>query len=469
MREKHMSQEPLHPLPVFPDLRGARVLVVGLGISGASAARFLAGKGARVTVSDRRPEAELDPRVCADLHARDVTLETGEHREETFFEAEVIVVSPGVPHDRGPVGRARDRGIRVIGELELASRYCTTPILAVTGTNGKSTVTTHLGELLEAAGYRVFTGGNLGTPFIGHVDNGAPVDLVVLEVSSFQLDTIEGFRPLVSVILNITPDHLDRYPSLEAYATSKLRITGNQGPEDFVILNDEDPRLQSLSLPGGPRPLRYGSAPEPWRHAFYEGETLRAGLDLQERIFLSAEAFPLKGRHNRENLLALALAGLAVGIAAPVLQRCIAGFKPLPHRMEAVGSHRGVHFVDDSKATNLDAAIKAIEAFDQPILLVAGGRHKGADYGPLVAASRGRVKAGVFLGEARGLLAEACGDIVPHVLVEDMEEAVRACVAMAAPGDVVLLAPACSSFDMFSDYAHRGRAFQEAVRRLGDA
>jgi UDP-N-acetylmuramoylalanine--D-glutamate ligase len=291
-------------------------------------------------------------------------------------------------------------------------------------------------------------------------------DYLVLEVSSFQLDSINTFSPYIAIILNISPDHLDRYPDYEAYVQSKLRLYENQGHGQYLILNHDDQRLSSVSPSSGVSLLWYGLEKREGLHAFLDGGRINASVNGSTIQNFSLDAFSLPGAHNRENLLGAVLAGMALEIDAAMIQKTIDQFKGLPHRVERVGTLNGVLFYNDSKATNVDAAVRAITSFDRPLILIAGGRHKGADYTPLVTACRGRVKGAVFLGEAKGLLAEAFRDEIPFSLAEKMEEAVFRAFSMAGNGDVVLLAPACSSFDMFADYSHRGRVFRAAIEDL---
>ena len=444
----------------------SKVLVVGLGVSGFWTALWLAEQGAEVTVSEMKSEVDLDPGIHTQIAKLGVGLETGGHRRETFLNAEMIIISPGVPHDMELLVAASKRGIPVIGEMELASRLIDIPIIAVTGTNGKSTVTALLGFMLERAGSKVFVGGNIGTPLMAYATGEDRADYAVLEVSSFQLDTIQAFTPFVSVILNISPDHLDRYPDYESYVRSKLRILKNQGPGSFCILNDDDQRLSSVKPCSGVSVLRYGLQKKEGRQAVIEDNMIKVSLDGLTQTSLSFESFCLPGRHNLENLLGAVLTGFALGIETPVIEKSIAEFKGLPHRLEQVAERDGVIFYNDSKATNVDSAVRALSSFDQPLILIAGGRHKGADYAPLVRAARVRVKRAIFLGEARELLARSFEGVLPFSMAEDMEEAVSIGLSWAQRGDVVLLAPACSSFDMFSDYSHRGRVFRIAVERL---
>lgn len=417
-------------------------------------------------VTERKRESELDPDILRELLELGVILEVGGHKKETFLNVDTIILSPGVPHDMALIKSASERKIPVVGELELASRFIDTPIIAVTGTNGKTTVTTFLGRMLENAGFNVFVGGNIGTPLIAYAAGEQKADYLVLEVSSFQLDTIHTFSPYISIILNISPDHLDRYPDYEAYIRSKLRLYENQNDGQYLILNHDDQRLSSVSPSSGVSLLFYGSEKGEGLHAFLEGGRISASLNGSTRQDFSLDAFALPGSHNQENLLGAVLAGMVLGIDAAMIQKTINQFKGLPHRLEYVGEVNGVLFYNDSKATNVDAAVRAVISFDRSLILIAGGRHKGADYAPLITAGRGRVKGAVFLGEAKGLLAESFGDEIPFSLAENMEEAVFRAFSMARKGDAVLLAPACSSFDMFSDYPHRGRVFREAVEGL---
>ena len=447
---------------------GKKALVVGLGISGLWTARWLAAQGALVVVSEIRPETDFEPGIRNELKKIGATLETGAHKEKTFLETEMIIVSPGVPHDMEPLGAAVRKGIPVIGELELASRMIDVPMIGVTGTNGKSTVTSLVGSMIKNAGFEVFVGGNIGTPLIAYVAGEKKVDYVVVEVSSFQLDTIDTFSPLISVILNISPDHLDRYPDYKTYVESKLKIFSNQGPEQYAILNDDDKILSSVEISSEVSLLRFGIVKKANRQAFMEHGEMKVCLEGAEPKLFSTEFFSLPGDFNLENLLAAVLCGVTIGIDSSAVQKTVNEFKGLPNRLEWVAEINGVIFYNDSKATNVDAAVRAVRSFDRPLILVAGGRHKGADYSPLVSAARGRVKKAVFLGESRDLLASSFEGVIPFFIAKDMDEAVSISYSIAEKGDAVLLAPACSSFDMFSDYSERGRVYKAAVERLID-
>ena len=443
-----------------------KITVVGLGISGLWTARALAGKGLDIKVSDASPEAALDPDLCNEIRGLGIHLETGGHSTGAFCDADLIIISPGVPHDMALLRAAREKGVHVMGELELAGRMISTPIIAVTGTNGKTTVTSAMGRILKDAGLDVFVGGNIGTPLMAYAAGEKTADYAVVEVSSFQLDTIETFCPLVSIILNISPDHLDRYAGYEDYVQSKLRIFRNQGPGQHIILNDDDHRLAAIRPHAGPAVHRYGLEKKEDRHAYIENKEIQTLLKPSTRDRFQYTSYRLPGRHNLENLLAIVLGARILDVDPSVVQKGINTLKGLPHRMEYARELNGITFYNDSKATNVDAAVKAVASFDRPVILIAGGRHKGADYTALVKAARGNVKKAVFLGEAKDLLTAAFKGILPVAEATDMEAATAIAFDCAEKGDVVLLAPACSSFDMFSDYDHRGRVYQKAVKVL---
>jgi UDP-N-acetylmuramoylalanine--D-glutamate ligase len=443
-----------------------RILVVGLGKSGLSAARWLIKEGADVTIGDIRSKDDLQGELYDEALKLGARLETGRHRVETFVDQDMIIVSPGVPLEIGPLKAARDKGILIIGEMELAARLFDTPVVAVTGTNGKSTAVTLLELMIRGSGVTLFVGGNIGTPLMDYVAGDRAADYVLVEVSSFQLDTMEQFCPVISLLLNITPDHLDRYSDYEAYVQSKLKIFQNQGPGHYAILNDDDERLSRFRPKGGVTVLRYGMEEREGRNAFLDGKRMIARLAGKKKSYFDIEEFRLPGRHNLENLMGAVLAGLALGFRPDRIWDSIKDYKGLPHRIELIGSINGIDFYDDSKATNVDAAVRSVETFDKPLILIAGGRHKGGDYSPLVKAAEGRVKKAIFLGEAKYLLAGSFEGVIPFDLADSMGDAVSKAFTEAKADDVVLLAPACSSFDMFSDYGHRGRVFREEVEGL---
>jgi UDP-N-acetylmuramoylalanine--D-glutamate ligase len=452
----------------FMNVGGKHILVVGLGKSGLSAVRWLAKQGARVEVSEIRGETDLDPRFLQETRDLGVNMETGGHRRETFLRADTVVVSPGVPLDTEALRAATQKGIPVLGEMELACRIMKTPMVAITGTNGKSTVTALVGEIMSAQGLKVFVGGNLGTPLIEYAAGDQGADYAVVEVSSFQLDTMSSFHPRVAVLLNISPDHLDRYPDYRSYVQSKLSIFRNQGSGDWAVLNDGDRALHAFKPGETVAVLRYGREKRGNRQAYLKGNRITAALPGKGLHEFVLDPCTLPGEHNRENIMAAVLAGLCLGVQPAMIQQTIGTFRGLPHRLEFAGSLAEVDFYDDSKATNVDAALRSVKSFDAPIILIAGGRDKGAAYSSLVEAARGRVRKAVLMGESRFIMAGAFEGVIPYSMAQDMTDAVAQAFSSARPQDVVLLAPACSSFDMFTDYGHRGRVFKEAVERLRD-
>ncbi len=448
------------------EIPGKRALVVGLGVSGFWAAKWLRSQDALVTVTDKREEKELDSGLLRELMGLGAVLELGGHREETFMSSDLIILSPGVSHSMALLNGARRKNIPVIGELELASRAVRTPVIAITGTNGKSTVTKCVGELLKNAGLEGYVCGNIGVPLTTYVCGEMKADYVVVEVSSFQLDTSRTFSPYISVILNVSPDHLDRYQDFGDYVDSKKRIFARQGPGQYLIVNNDDERLAFISPETGVSVLRYGLEERDGQLSFLEKGRIRVKQMSGGIEDYSTAGLQIPGVHNILNFQAVILVGHLLGIAPAMIQKTLDRFRGLPHRMERVGERDGVLFYDDSKATNVEAAVGAIQSLEGPVILVAGGRHKGLDYGRLAAASVGKVKKAVFLGEARQHLGAAFHGVVPYAMAEDLDDAVGQAFSWAEAGDVLLLAPACSSFDMFSDYKQRGKAFRRAVERL---
>ncbi|RJQ66296.1 MAG: UDP-N-acetylmuramoyl-L-alanine--D-glutamate ligase [Desulfobacteraceae bacterium] len=453
------------------ELNGRRVIVVGLARSGLAVAQFLKDRNARVTVTDQAAGQCLGA-FLTEARQMDLHLELGGHRQETFAAADLIVVSPGVPHTIAPLEHARKLGIPIIGEIELASRFVRAPIVAVGGTNGKTTTTELLGRMLAAAGLRVFMGGNIGNPLIQIAGRDAELDVIVAEVSSFQLDTCDRFHPHVAVLLNITPDHLDRYASMGDYAASKGRMFANQGPEDFAVCHGGDLLVQAQCRDIKSRRLNFYPQPPPGsgsdQGAVITPEQIAIHIPgvAQGRIDLSRTA--LLGPHNRENIAAAGLAALAAGAGLAAVQQAVDQFQTLAHRLEPAGTVKGVHFVDDSKATNVDAVIRALECFERPVVLIMGGRNKGYDFAPLFNHVRARAKKLIVIGEARREILAAL-EMAPLEGVEtvnDMDQAVQRAYAAAKPGDTVLLSPACASFDMFANYAERGKVFRRSVEAL---
>ncbi len=440
-------------------------LVVGLARTGLATARFLHRRGAIVRATDSAAADRLGTAV-AELAALGIALELGGHRTESFLSAELIVVSPGVPLGIAPLAAARARGVPVIAEIELAGRFIHEPIVAVTGTNGKTTVTELIGRMLAASGRRVFVGGNIGRPLIGYVDEGAPADVVVAEISSFQLDAAETFRPAVGVLLNISDDHLDRYPGLEAYARSKMRLLENQTAEDAAVLNAGDPIIRRLATGVRSRKLLYNNPPPAAAAARLRGTRLTVTLPDRSPVEFDLASYRLPGPHNAENASAAALAALAAGATPAGVQAALSAFGGLPHRLEHLSRVNGVDFVNDSKGTNVDAVRRALECYSAPVVLIMGGLDKGGNFGLLAEAVRRRVKTLVVMGKAAATIRAALGELVPIVTATDMAGAVRAAAEQAAPGETVLLSPGCASFDQYPNYEARGEDFRRAVHSL---
>jgi UDP-N-acetylmuramoylalanine--D-glutamate ligase len=448
------------------DVKGKKVLVVGLGKSGVASALFLESRGARVTVSDSKSEDQLREEIPA-LLDRGVVVETGKHGERTFRDQELIVVSPGVPFNVPSLENARRMNIPVIGEIELAAQNTLGSIVAITGSNGKTTTTTLAGEIIASGGSKALIGGNIGTPAISFADQSSPETWVVLEVSSFQLETIETFRPKIAVILNVTPDHLDRHGSMENYTAAKARVFENQTAEDFAVLNLDDKIAASLG--GGIKPKVYWFS----RHKEVERGTFVKGGSIFFKDSQTTEIMPvaeimLKGAHNLENVLAAVSIGMLAGVAPEKIRRAVNAFKAVEHRLEFVTEIEGVQYFNDSKATNVDATIKALESFPKNIHLILGGKDKGSDYTLLNALLRERVKQVYTIGAAAQKIEQQIANTVPIVAASTLENAVRKAALAAKPGDIVLLAPACASFDQFKSYEERGRVFKEIVQTLAE-
>ncbi|HEX2501971.1 MAG TPA: UDP-N-acetylmuramoyl-L-alanine--D-glutamate ligase [Methylomirabilota bacterium] len=446
-------------------LAGRAVTVVGLARSGVAACRLLGALGARVTGTDLRASEDLPPEALA-LAGEGVRLVVGGHPPEAFEAAELVVVSPGVPVDHPTLAGSRAHGVPVLGEVELAYRTMTAEFVAITGTNGKTTTTALTGALLGESDRPVLVGGNIGRPLAAEALRFAADGWVVAEVSSFQLETTDAFRPRVAAVLNVTPDHLDRHGSLAAYADAKARIFRAQGPEDWAVLNADDPGAAQLASHVRARLLWFSR-----RQPVTEGAWIREGwvtlrLGAGDRGVCPVDEIFLRGAHNLENVLAATACAGALGVPPERLRTAIRAFRAVPHRLEWIRDRGGVAFYNDSKGTNVDATLKALAAFDEPIVLIAGGRDKGQRFDALAAAARGRVKAAVVIGEGRVTLGPALRAVTRVEEAASMGEAVRRAAALAAAGDVVLLSPACASFDLFRDYEHRGAVFTEEVRAL---
>src|SRR5579864_2206886 len=450
---------------ILMDLNGKRVLVVGLGKSGVASALFLKAHGAQVTVSDAKSGDELHNEIPV-LLDHGITVESGGHGDRTFRGQDLIVVSPGVPVDAPPLVQARALGEAVIGEIELAAQFLPGPIVAITGSNGKTTTTTLIGEIMTAAGLPALVGGNIGTPAISLAERAKAETVIVLEISSFQLETIQTFRPKVAVVLNVTPDHLDRHRTFDVYVNAKARIFENQQGTDFAVLNADDPTCATLGSRTRAQVFWFSRQKEVQRGAWVRDGNIMFRDAKGQREIMQVSEIPLKGAHNLENVLAAVCAGVLMGCAPDKIRQAVRDFKAVEHRLEFVASIRGVDYYNDSKATNVDATIKALESFPANIHLILGGKDKGSNYTVLNDLIRQRVKRIYTIGAAAAKIeSQVKGAEIVHA--ETLENAIRKAHATAQPGDVVLLAPACASFDQFKNYEHRGQVFKELVRGLG--
>jgi UDP-N-acetylmuramoylalanine--D-glutamate ligase len=436
-----------------------RVLVVGAGTSGVSCARLLAGLGRKVTITDMKPERELSPSLKT-LDGVPFTGRFGGHERQDFIDHELIVISPGIVTGHPLLEEARRNGSRVIGEIELASSFITEPIIAVTGTNGKTTTTTLLGRVFEAAFGDVFVGGNIGDPLVNYVLSGKKARYVIAEISSFQLETIDAFKPHIAILLNITEDHLDRYAAFADYVAAKMAIFTNQTADDIALLSTAIEEVERIRA----RKFFFSTAKILEEGAWLTGDMLNVRVG-GKGFACGRNLSPLVGIHNSENLLSVLLASHLCGIEQPVIEEAIRSFKGLPHRVEFVREIGGVRFYNDSKATNVDAAKRALESIDGQVILIAGGKDKGGSYASICGVKE-RIKGLVLIGEARGRIEAELG---PHVATygeEGLRQAVERALALSSKGDTVLFSPMCSSFDMFENYKTRGNAFKQIVEGL---
>jgi UDP-N-acetylmuramoylalanine--D-glutamate ligase len=419
-------------------------------------------------VSDSKPEAELRDEILL-LLEHGITVETGGHGDRTFRGQDLIVVSPGVPVDAPQLAQARHLGEPVIGEIELAAQFLAGQIVAITGANGKTTTTSLAGEIIAAGNFPTLVGGNIGTPAISFVDEAGAETWTVLEVSSFQLETIVEFHPRIAVILNITPDHLDRHKTFDNYVNAKARVCENQTADDFTILNADDATTAGLSRRTRGRLFWFSRTKEVEKGAFVSGRQIYFRDGSRERKIMAVDEVPLKGMHNLENALAAVSIGILVGCEAEQIREAVRNFKAVEHRLEFVAKVAGVDYYNDSKATNVDATIKALESFPANIHLILGGKDKGSDYTVLSELLRGRVKRVYTIGAAAAKIEAQIEGAAEIDHAETLESAVRRASEAAVAGDVILLAPACASFDQFQSYEHRGRVFKEVVHSLAMA
>ena len=448
------------------ELTNKRVLVVGLGKSGLAAAHFLKAHGARVTVSDARPITLI--KELSSLLDEGFIVEAGSHGLLPFRRQDLIVVSPGVPMATPELMTVRAVGAHIIGELELGAQFLQGEVIAITGSNGKTTTTALLGEILKASGRPTLVGGNIGRPVTAMVAESTPETWSVLEVSSFQLETVETFKPRIAMVLNITPDHLDRHGTFAAYAAAKARITERQTPADFLILNAEDAPTQGIAAKTNARIYWFSARRQIKQGAFVHGESVFfiAKEGTTPEPVMPVVEIGLAGSHNVENVLAAVCAARLAGVPAETVRKAVAAFQAVEHRLEFVRELHGVRYFNDSKATNVDATAKAVEAFPGGILLILGGKDKDSDYSVLAPLLRQRVQTVITIGSAAEKIEHQLAGVVKIERAGTMERAVALAREQADPGDVVLLAPACASFDQFENYEHRGRVFKDLARQL---
>lgn len=456
---------------MLPIKKKMRALVVGLGRSGASVTKLLAKKGVQVTVTDEKNKTDLKD-YLDQLEGIEFEAELGKHVLKTFTEQDFIVVSPGVPLDIKPLQQAAKSNIPIVSEIEVAAQFITEPIIAVTGTNGKTTTSHLVAEMIRAGGKTAFLGGNVGTPLSDYVLQKEKCDYVICEVSSFQLESCYDFKPHVAIFLNIAPDHLDRHGNFENYLAAKLRLKNKMTEEDYIITNIRDSKLMS-SLSGiSPKMLYFttdgfSKVPvhyqEQFQGAYYENAGLTLKVDRWKEHQFPLQGTLLRGLHNRENQLAALLASKLVGISNEAIQKVLIQFKPLPHRMEFVAKKNQVYFYNDSKGTNVASLMRSLESFREPVILIAGGKDKGEDYAPLAEAVSRHVKNLILVGEAKEKMNRSIGDFSETFLVGTFEEAVYVAYQKSRSGDVVLLSPGCASQDMFRNYEERGDHFKKIV------
>ncbi|HEX4946019.1 MAG TPA: UDP-N-acetylmuramoyl-L-alanine--D-glutamate ligase [Blastocatellia bacterium] len=444
------------------EIAGKKTLVVGLGKSGVAAAEFLQARGANVMGNDAQPIEKIA--VAAQLQAQGIEVVAGSHPVSLFENAALIVASPGVPLALEPFQKAKAAGVPIISEIELAARFLRGRLVGITGSNGKTTTTTLIGEVLINAGLPTQVGGNIGTPLISLVTTSRDDGFTVIELSSFQLEAVESLHLFAAVLLNITPDHLDRYASMDDYAAAKANIFRNQTSEDLAVLNADDARVAAMQTNAHKTFFSCKRALD--EGVFLRGDDVIARANGVERVLIARNELGIRGAHNLENVMATLAVGLACGAAPESMRKTIRNFKGVEHRLEFVAEIEGVKFYNDSKATNVDSTIKALEAFDNGVVVILGGKDKGGDYAPLAPLIQARCEHVILIGAAADKIGAALENTKPLHRATTMPEAVKLGKELAQAGDVVLLAPACASFDMFDNYEHRGRVFKEAVNAI---
>lgn len=446
------------------EVGGKKVLVVGLGRSGVAAAEFLAARGARVTANDAQGEEKIA--AAERLRTQGIAVIAGSHPRELFENADLIVASPGVPLTIEPFKYARAAGVPVISEVELAARFLRGRLIGITGTNGKTTTTTLIYELLRQAGLNAQVGGNIGTPLVSLVESSRGDGFTVIEISSFQLEAVEQLHLFTAVVTNVTPDHLDRYASFEEYVEAKTNIFRNQTPEDLAVLNYDDERVRRMHERTAAHVVYFSRERELDEGIFLRGDDVVSRSGASERVLIRCDEIGIRGTHNLENVMAALAVGLACGAVPDSMRQTVQDFKGVEHRLEFVAEVDGVKFYNDSKATNVDSAIKSLEAFERGVILILGGKDKGGDYAPLAPLVRERCGHVILIGAAADKIEAALRGTKPLHRAATMPDAVRLGKQLARAGDTVLLAPACASFDMFDNYEHRGRIFKQSVMML---
>ena len=474
--EKMVHATPRSSIPKLPKLRGQAVTVLGLARSGVAATRLLQAVGAHVTIADEKNQGDLSA-YLGHLDPQNLRVCVGQQFDDAFQEPDLIVVSPGVPTDHPRLTEARRRGVQIVGELELASWFLGAPVIAVTGTNGKSTTVRLIGEILQESGKQAFVGGNIGVPLceaaLTNVQSMSdsegvvpPYDLVVVEVSSFQLETIAQFRPWIAVLLNITPDHMDRYSSFTQYQEAKRRIFENQNPEDYSLVNVDDPLV--VEMAGGTSASVVGLSLENVleQGVYLDHSAIQARIRGVECTVVEHSQIRLRGRHNLANVLAAVAVGLLSDCPVEAIRSVVSRFSGIEHAIEFVRERNGVLFYNDSKGTNVGATLKAIESFNEPIFLILGGKDKGGDFSRLREPIQRKVREVIVIGESASHIYEVLKDVTPICIAESLSEAVRLAVRKATSGEIVLLSPSCASFDMFQNYEERGQQFKKVVNAL---
>ncbi len=445
-------------------VKGRKIGIVGMARSGMAAARLIRNLGGTPFVTDTKTVEQLTQEI-ADLEALRIDHEFGGHTDR-ILESDFVIISPGVPLTAPIVQKIQQAGIPIFSEIELASWYCRAPIVAITGSNGKTTTTTLVGEILGAAGLAAVVCGNIGYPFSDAVINIPENGVAVLEVSSFQLELIEEFRPHIAMILNLTPDHLDRYEDFAGYCKAKYRIAENMQDNDWLILNADDHVISQNGIKTKAQKIHFSITRTLPAGVFQRGETLVGSVGSEKTPIIDVKDIRIPGPHNLQNAAAAALAALLLGVEPRIIGESLRIFPGVEHRMEAVDTVAGIRFINDSKATNVDSVCYALRSVDAPVVLIAGGREKGGSYAPIIDVGKGKIKEIVLIGEGRENMFEALGKSFPVQFASSMEEAVTTAFGAASPGEIVMLSPACASFDMFRNYEHRGEIFKKAVAKL---